>query len=263
MTHLDHGNGTETTFINYENSERRDVPREGSYATVREFFGRSTEVLPGPQGFLVEVVPPPSTFRAHFHSIDQFQLFFPAEGAWYQRQPIDSVILHYADAYATYGPFGTDTNPMSFYTLRPAASELTGYMPGSREKLPYRGRRNLHTEVGSRLEKPATVGESRLEILMEPEDDGLAAYLMTAGPSTLATTPPNPRHFGGQYFIVMTGALLCHGKQHPCGGERFGERSVGWSGRAAPPVQLAAGPDSGFEVLVLRLPVPTTIGKVK
>jgi hypothetical protein len=225
------------------------------FVTVREFFGRSTECLPGPQGFLVEVVPPHTTFGAHFHSTDQFQVFFPSQGTWYQKHAVDSPLLHYADAYTTYGPFGTEANAMSFYTLRPVASTVTGYMPGSRDKLPYRGRRILSVDLGSRLGMTMAIGESQVETLIEPDDDGLAAYLLTAGPSTVTMPPPPPTRSGGQYLVVITGGLR-HNDQW------LVERSLGWSGPGTQPVHLEAGPSSGFELLVLRLPLATTTGRL-
>ncbi|HEX9506417.1 MAG TPA: hypothetical protein VGA62_10480, partial [Acidimicrobiia bacterium] len=54
--------------------------------------------------------------------MNQFQVFFPAPGAWYKRRSLHSVLVHYVDAFVTYGPFGSADQPLEFYTLRAEAS---------------------------------------------------------------------------------------------------------------------------------------------
>jgi hypothetical protein len=259
VANLDRIEQLHAKFVDYKMAASHDVRADGGtplpngmeYATLREFFGRSDELLPGPQGFLVEVVPPHTSVGAHFHSTDQFQVFFPSEGAWYQRHPIDDVLVHYTDAYTTYGPFGSGAIPMCFYTLRPVASTVTGYMPGSRDRLPYRGQRNTTVDVRSHLRQPRSAGESHIETLIEPHDDGLAAYLLTAGPSAVASPPSPPARSAGQYLALLTGRIRHND-------EWLVERSLGWSWPTSQPAQLEADPDSGFELLILQLPVPTT-----
>src|SRR4051794_15043347 len=90
---------------------------------------------PGPQAFLV-AMPPNNTGRAHFHASDQFQVFFPAEpGSVFQRTPMEKVFVHYADAYTVYGPFSSGQGGLEFFTLRAHGSDVTAYMPESREQL--------------------------------------------------------------------------------------------------------------------------------
>src|SRR5262245_15707940 len=87
---------------------------------VRDCIGRSTHALPGPQAFLVRF-PADSRGGAHFHPVDQFQIFYGSDGSWFKNQEITSgeIMLHYADAYVTYGPFGTKgPEPLEFFTLR-------------------------------------------------------------------------------------------------------------------------------------------------
>src|SRR5688572_7260376 len=60
---------------------------------LREYFGRARELQPGPQGFFVERHPPHVVARPHFHPTDQFQVFLPSPGAWYQRHPITAPTL--------------------------------------------------------------------------------------------------------------------------------------------------------------------------
>ena len=67
-------------------------------------------------------------------------------------------MLHYADAYTTYGPFGTGEAPLQLFTLRRQASEITGFMPKDRDKLVRRGRRNLHVDLGPAMKQVAEPG---------------------------------------------------------------------------------------------------------
>jgi hypothetical protein len=249
---------TGTRFISFNEAENHAIDANAysgisssSSPVLREYFGRSGEQRPGPQGYLVEIFPPHTRNDAHFHSTDQYQVFFPSKGTWYQRHDVESILLHYTDAYTTYGPFGTKDDAMSFYTLRPTASTLTAYMPGSRDKLPYRGRRNIHVELGSKLDRTLAAGETGIETLIEPEEDGLAAYLVLAGPSAVTTAPALLAASAGQYLVLVGGGL----RQAD---QWFEGRSLGWSPPGDDPVRLETGPDTGFELLALQFPAATT-----
>ena len=87
-----------------EDRHQRNCPRSPRHPSCAIISASSTERLAGPQAFLIETYPPEQQTAAHFHSTDQFQIFFPAEGAYYQRTEIRSPLLHYSDAYTTYGP---------------------------------------------------------------------------------------------------------------------------------------------------------------
>src|SRR4051812_8766458 len=108
-----------------------------------------------PEGFMVRL-PRESSVKAHFHRVDQFQLLFGAQGSWYQRTKWQGVLVHYADAYTTYGPFGAEAAPMDFFTLRARADGYVGYMPGARQDLVRRGRRNLHATIEPSALVPAS-----------------------------------------------------------------------------------------------------------
>ena len=169
---------------------------------VRDYFG---DDIQGPQGFLVERVPPHRTIRAHFHPVHQFQVFFPAPGAWYKRRPLEQVTVHYSDAYVTYGPFGTGVGPMSFFTLRADATGQTSYMPDSIDdlvKMEPRGR-NIEAHV------PPTVdlspGELDTQALIPATRDRLAAWLLNAGPGTVIDAPISAES-ACQYYCVLAGS---------------------------------------------------------
>jgi hypothetical protein len=241
------------TFVPVEETKKRgidisDKPTLSASPVVRDYFGSSTERVAGPQAFLIETYPPNSKTAAHFHSTDQFQIFFPAQGAYYQRTDIRSPLVHYSDAYTTYGPFGSGEAPMSLYTLRRQASQITGYMPKDRDKLVRRGWRNIHVDLGPELEQRAVPGTSRVSTLIEPQDDGLAAYLVSAGPNTAeAEPPPNHEQATAQYLYVLDGQLVL-------GDRPYGPRSLGWRTLDAPLPVLASSEESGFTLLILQFP---------
>jgi hypothetical protein len=225
---------------------------EGTSLVVRDYFGDSFSNQPGPQAFLVEV-PGGAASGAHFHPTDQFQIFFPSEGAWYRKQDVSEVMIHFADAYMTYGPFGTrGAEPLHFYTLRAASTVVTAFIPQDREQLIRRGRRNYSVLLDdSMLPAPAVGGESVVSTLMAPESDGLAAYLVSAGPAAgVDLTVELPVESAGQFYCVVDGSAWDNGRQ-------FAARSLGWRGPGAPPPSLTADEHAGCRLLVLQMPHPT------
>jgi hypothetical protein len=241
------------TFVSVEETEERridisNLPTLSASPVVRDYFGASTERLAGPQAFFIETYPPNSETAAHFHSTDQFQIFFPAKEAYYQRTEIRTPLLHYSDAYTTYGPFGTGGAPMGLYTLRRQASEVTGYMPKDRDKRVRRGWRNVHVDLGPALEGEAMPGTSRVSPLIEPQEDGLAAYLVTAGSNTPAVeVPEGHERATAQYLYVLDGQLVL-------GDRLLGPRTLGWRTLDAALPPAASAEDIGFTLLVLQFP---------
>ena len=236
----------ETTQRQVDISDKRTL---SSPPVVRDYFGSPTERLVGPQAFFIETYPPNSRTDAHFHSTDQFQIFLPASGAYYQRTKIESPLLHYSDAYTTYGPFGSGEEPMGLYTLRRQASEITGYMPKDRDKLVRRGRRNVHVDLGPALEGHAEPGTSHVTTLIDPHEDGLASYLVIAGSNTVdATMPADHEHATSQYLFVLDGDVIIEGR-------RFRTQSLGWRTLDSPVPSLASPEEVGFKLLVLQFPM--------
>ena len=242
-------------FVALDDARRHDVlvspgggvsVRETTSVRNREFFGSMGSSEPGPQGFLVEHLPAHTSVGAHFHPVDQFQVFFGSPGSFYKRSPMDAVMLHYADAYSTYGPFGTAEQPCSFFTLRAHGSAFTGYMPGSRDRLVRRGLRQQHVCLEHLCAGVLPEGVRRDELIVS-HSDALAASLLSCGPDqqialdSLTTS-------GGQYCCVLAGEIVQ-------GGRRFGPRSLGWCDPGAPMPDFRSGPE-GARVLVMRFPVP-------
>ena len=73
------------------------------------------------------------------------------------REPIapGTVMIHYADAYSTYGPFSSGDGELDYFTLRAVGDPVTAYMPGSRHlRAPSRGRHFHHVLPMQTPERP-------------------------------------------------------------------------------------------------------------
>jgi hypothetical protein len=216
----------------------------------RMYFDPPLGGTPGPQGFFVEM-PGPCTNMAHFHEVDQFQLFFGGSSGWYKRHPLPALTVHYSDAYSTYGPFGSSSDEtFRFLTLRPVRSAVAGYMPGARDLLMREGshllrrRRNYSVEVT--LDRGLPAGESGEQILIDRESDGLAARLISLGPGSVAHGPARDPGSVGRYYYVARGSIEREGTT-------FGVDSLGWLGSNDLPSPLIAGSD-GCDILALDFP---------
>ena len=98
------------------------------------YFGKSKNPNPGPQAYLVDLHPN-RLVEAHFHDTNQFQIFFGNEGSTFQRHEIGPLLLHYTDAYTTYGPFGAGEAPLHMFTLRQQFATGEYHLPDHRALL--------------------------------------------------------------------------------------------------------------------------------
>jgi hypothetical protein len=191
-------------------------------------------------------MPAPCHHDAHFHAVDQFQLFLPGAGTWFQRHDVAALTVHYTDAYVVYGPFGAKgPEPLRFFTLRARSVSLTGYLPDDRELLVRRGRRNRSQEVD--LSDGAPAGCS---VVIAPEPDGLAAYLLKAAPGEQVVSPEPAAGSAGEFLVVAKGSAVVDGR-------RLASRSVVWHDPGEP-CAVVTGDDGGCVVLALQFPAPTT-----
>jgi hypothetical protein len=214
------------------------------------FLGVRKDPSSGPEAFLCDC-PPGGGIDSHFHAIDQFQVMYGGPGTYYQRHELPKTLLHYADAYTVYGPFGAGPESgMRFFTLRPVASELHGGMPEHRADLLYRGERHFEYDLDKLLDEGAPAkGEVTVDTLIEEKADGLAAYLLRIGAGA-AATPPKGELRTGRYTVVLEGELSYEGRS-------FGPTSLGWSSGEIEEMALHGGP-GGAAVLFLYLPYPST-----
>jgi hypothetical protein len=219
---------------------------DGSRYRRTNYMGRGGELHDGPQAFLVEYWPKDGGFvQPHFHHVRQFQVFVRGTHPRLGKHSLEPVAFHYTDADTPYGPIVPDEEGNAWFTLRPAASELTYGMPGSQEQMSRHAGRNIVCNVGRNVLEAA--GAEGCTTLIEPSEDGLAAYLLRVGPNEHVSSP-SAAGSGGQYHVVCEGALRR-------AGEELAPLSLVWLADADPLPELTAG-DEGAAVLVLQFPVP-------
>ena len=209
------------------------------------YLGSDVSHRDTPQALLVEQSPD-SIIPTHFHGIDQFQVIVQGDGHL-GRKAVEPVALHYANAYTAYGPIRAASEGIFYFTLRAQSEPGAFFIPRAREFQKANKRRNLTAEVDALrdAEKLKDVIGIEQTVLFEPEDEGLAALHVRLGPGS-PFTGPDPRLGGGQYYLVLNGALEYGGQPY----ERWSCIFV------QPPEQV---PDivsgaQGAELLVLQFP---------
>jgi hypothetical protein len=81
--------------------------------------------------------------------------------------------------------------------------------------------------------------------VIEPHDDGVATYLLRAGPG-LAFTGPDPSTGGGQYWLILRGSAVYDGVDYI-------QNSLAWISCAEEALTMTAGV-AGVEIAVLQFP---------
>ena len=177
-------------------------------------------VVDDPQAFLLEMSPQQKLI-AHFHEVDQFQVFVGGSGVIGRNKPATLAnTMHYADHHTAYGPIVASPQGFSYFTLRAqtdaGAVELD--KPGYRDKLkPSKKRHFLADMVLSTapvLENRKTISTEALIPGQDQYDDRLAAFMLRAAPG-MTVSGPDPRGSGGQYCLVMNGGLTFNGADFP------------------------------------------------
>jgi hypothetical protein len=181
-----------------------------------------------------------TTLRSHFHVSDQFQVFVHGAGV-FAKQPLQQVTVHYACAYAPYGPIQAGGNGLSYFTLRNGPDKGPRFMPESRAELKAGSRRQfslppIHRTAPEALKLTQTAS---CRPLHPPEASGLAVWLHTAPPAA-TVIGPSPRDGGGQYWLVLSGEL-----------QGLAEESCVFVPPEEPALAVTAGA-RGFEALVLQ-----------
>ena len=242
------------TSIGEANERRKVVDVHGQQYLLREFVGavpqRGTYVEGNeandnglPQGFLVSQ-PPGSVTPPHFHETNQFQVFVGGSGSLGKRRA-DPVTVQFAGGHTPYGPIAAEGRGIQYFTLRQAWDPGAKYMPAMRSRL-VRGRQRQR--LAPRVERPATelreLDVPAVEILIEPDADGLAAELVRLGPGMRTRRPCGG---GGQYQVVIAGTLVHEGEELPRLSCRFATADE-------PKSEFVAGP-VGLALIVLQFPV--------
>ncbi len=202
-----------------------------------------------PQAFLIEMKAE-ETILPHYHEVDQFQVFVAGSGAL-GRHEVPTCAVHYTDHHTGYGPIKAGPHGYSYFTLRARTDPGAKYLhqPGYRESLkPSRKRHG--TAAGVMLTTAPVLKQldaPRAEPLLATLDgsDGLGAWLHRLG-ADMELTGGDPAATGGQYWLILNGALTFDGTH-------YGPWSMLFVGRDEPPLELRAGAE-GLEVLLLQYP---------
>jgi hypothetical protein len=214
-----------------------------------DFIGKrgDGEISNEPQAFLIEMHANESILP-HFHAVDQFQVFVAGSGGL-GRTEVGTVAVHYVDHHTGYGPINAGAHGYSYFTLRAKTDSGAKYLhrPGYREALkPSRKRHG--TSAGLAL-STAPVLMSRTDVQVEnlfpdiDSTDGLGASLYRMGPG-LSAPGPDPSRTGGQYFLVVNGAMELDAARYATWSTVFVS-----SGEPAPDIRAGS---EGLEVLLLQ-----------
>jgi hypothetical protein len=211
---------------------------------ITNFCGTRGQTAAGPQVFLVDYPGKAGVaVRPHFHSVDQFQVFF--NGGRVGKHEIGRHLVHYADAYTSYGPIVDDGDGVTYLTVRARPDSGPKYMPESRSRRPAgAGGRQLtvHRDTDS-------LGKAKdgAQWLLGPFDDGLAirAARLRAGEDL----PPARPAGDGTIYLLLDGTLTDVGR-----GGAHGATTVVTAGPGEVTGVRAAG--DGALVLCLSFPEP-------
>lgn len=204
---------------------RNRVQRDDKGASATDFIGARGVVSDDALAFLV-YNPPHYVTPAHFHDVNQFQLFVQGT-ARIGTHRVAAGSVHYAETGTPYGPIVPDDDGLSYFTLRQTSPGGYFIMPGARDRMNRKTGRTLMADAGTAL--PAATGMRELFRV----DDGLSAYEIAA---TGGAVLPMPRiDHGGAFVVLLAGAATLDGRACP-------ERSCISVGAGDPAPRLVAGP---------------------
>lgn len=218
------------------------------------FVGAVTDLIvpdasspaPRPQAFLVEQTAN-WTLPTHFHQEHQFQVFV-AGGGTIGKNPVQRLAVHYASPHTGYGPLVSGDQGISYLTLRAVGDSGAWYLPEQRENLLLRIRKQqAHGLPASHLGAAQLKALDRpfQETLIEPQEGGLAAWLVRLPSDCRAAPPALADTGGGRFYVVTQGSLASRGEELDALATVFVSSDE--------TIELQAG-QGGLEVLVLQFP---------
>ncbi len=159
-----------------------------------------------PMAYLVEQSPD-QTVDAHYHEVEQFQLFVGGNGH-IGTHLLDGLTVHYAGAYSPYGPIVSGPQGVQYVTLRRDWDRGAQWMPGAAPALRAMPNRK-HITFTSQPQAPcadltALTGASETPLLPTAEG-GPQAWRVCAGPGV--EVRGDPRGSGGQFWYVLAGSV--------------------------------------------------------
>jgi hypothetical protein len=234
------GNGWHTTFI----GENRNTLKPGQTPPAAGTLY--------PMAFLVEKEPHAVT-KPHFHEADQYQVIVQGGGRL-GTHDVDTVAVHYTDAWSSYGPIVAADDGISWFTLRNTWDSGARYMPAAREQLRAARLQDFQHREATAAPMPVASAEQlartdRLSCttVIEQTPDGMATWRYRL-PLNASVIGPDPSTGGGQYWLVLSGAASA-------GGTAFlPPNSCVFVGPHDGALTVVAG-DAGAEVLCMQFPM--------
>lgn len=200
---------------------------------------------PSPQVFLVEQ-PPGWELQTHFHLHHQFQVVMRGRGSL-GRHAVEPLAVHYASPHSGYGPLVAGSEGLDYLTLRLVGDTGAWYLPDSREHLAVRiPKQQLHASpAADPPENLALLQHPLQEVLIAPDDTGLAAWLVRLPAGAPCEDRDDARIDAGRFYVLTRGGL--HIKNDLLEGP-----AVIYVG--ASEVLTLAAASHGAEMLVLQFP---------
>ena len=197
------GNGWHTTFI----GENRNTLKQGQAAPEAGVLY--------PMAFLVEKEPH-AIVKPHFHQADQYQVVVQGGGRL-GTHDVGTVAVHYTDAWSAYGPIVAADEGIAWFTLRNTWDSGARYMPAAREQLRAARLQDFgHREATAAPMPVLSAGElartdhASCAAVIEQTPDGMASWRYRM-PGEAHLSGPDPREGGGQFWIVLSGAISAAG----------------------------------------------------
>ncbi len=193
-------------------ARRREVVANGVPAVLTTYFGSNWTLAgpdapppPGPEvlypmAFLVEQSAN-TTVQAHYHAANQWQVVVGGGGTM-GKHAVAPVVVHYTNAFSSYGPLCSGAEGLHYFTLRNGYDPGAQYIPAARDRL--RQVKRQFREAKHIAGPPkATPGA---ELLVPMAEDGMGAWRYRLAPGE-CVTGPDPASGLGQFWVVTAGAL--------------------------------------------------------
>jgi hypothetical protein len=200
---------------------------------------------PSPQAIFVDQ-PPNSTIPMHFHDNAQFQVVV-AGSAKFGNHDVKPIAVHYAAHQTVYGPIIAGKDGLVYLTLRPFTEEGAHWWPGERPDSKRASARLQLTEQGGEaaLSELRKLSQAATELVIPPDDTGLASWIMRVPPGQSAQAPTHVGG-GGQFLVVTAGSMVFRDRSHK-------RMALVWLGPDEQLGQARAGGD-GLELVITQFP---------
>jgi hypothetical protein len=223
-------------------ANRRRIVTDGDVTLHKTLLIDSTgDGVPAPTAFLIEQGPR-VVIRTHFHVNSQFQVFAQGTGLL-GRRDVRPFTVQYVAPHTGYGPIVAGENGIWYYTLRPSTPSGARYLPDLRADLDLtQPKRQVTSAPHSPAPMPAV---AQVETIIEPQADGLAAWMVHLPPGGTSGAPVHPGGLG-RYNLVAHGTLML--QQSP-----LSAMSLAWTSGEHELLPLHAGA-AGASVVVMQFP---------